>query len=117
MEMGVSDVTNKGIQMASSKELLELQREAVDNARDYYNSDKYDWTDWGEIKNPDVENLIGMDDQLNSPAFCTSVGLLRWGTLMSEIVPQSGNNRYQPQNNGKGIDWENVKNWLKRLLP
>jgi len=24
-------------------------------------SDKYDWTDWDEIKNPDVENLIGMD--------------------------------------------------------
>jgi len=24
-------------------------------------SDKYDWTDWEDIKNPDVENLIGMD--------------------------------------------------------
>jgi valyl-tRNA synthetase len=24
-------------------------------------SDKYDWTDWNDIKNPDVENLIGMD--------------------------------------------------------
>jgi len=24
-------------------------------------SDKYGWTDWEEIKNPDVENLIGMD--------------------------------------------------------
>jgi len=24
-------------------------------------SDKYDWTDWDQIKNPDVENLIGMD--------------------------------------------------------
>jgi len=24
-------------------------------------SDQYDWTDWDEIKNPDVENLIGMD--------------------------------------------------------
>ncbi len=24
-------------------------------------SDKYDWADWDEIKNPDVENLIGMD--------------------------------------------------------
>jgi len=24
-------------------------------------SDKYDWKDWEEIKNPDVENLIGMD--------------------------------------------------------
>jgi valyl-tRNA synthetase len=24
-------------------------------------SDRYDWKDWEEIKNPDVENLIGMD--------------------------------------------------------
>ncbi len=24
-------------------------------------SDKYDWKDWEQIKNPDVENLIGMD--------------------------------------------------------
>jgi valyl-tRNA synthetase len=24
-------------------------------------SDHYDWTDWEDIKNPDVENLIGMD--------------------------------------------------------
>ncbi len=24
-------------------------------------SDKFDWTDWEDIKNPDVENLIGMD--------------------------------------------------------
>jgi valyl-tRNA synthetase len=24
-------------------------------------SDKYDWKDWDKIKNPDVENLIGMD--------------------------------------------------------
>jgi valyl-tRNA synthetase len=24
-------------------------------------SDKFDWTDWEQIKNPDVENLIGMD--------------------------------------------------------
>jgi valyl-tRNA synthetase len=24
-------------------------------------SDKYDWIDWEQIKNPDVENLIGMD--------------------------------------------------------
>ena len=24
-------------------------------------SDRYGWTDWSEVKNPDVENLIGMD--------------------------------------------------------
>jgi valyl-tRNA synthetase len=24
-------------------------------------SDKHDWTDWNQIRNPDVENLIGMD--------------------------------------------------------
>ena len=33
------------------------------------------------------ENLIGMADRLNSPAYSTSVGLLRWAMLMSEISP------------------------------
>ena len=31
------------------------------------------------------ENLIGMTDRLDSPAFSTSVGLLKWATLFSEI--------------------------------
>ncbi len=34
------------------------------------------------------ENLIGLTDQLGSPAYSTSVGLLYWALLMSETGPQ-----------------------------
>ena len=35
------------------------------------------------------ENLIGMTDRLDSPAFSTSVGLLRWAMLMNEVSPDA----------------------------
>jgi len=62
------------------------------------------------------ENLIGLVDKLNSPAFSTSVGLLRWATLMNEVSP----NIYRPRSSGtsqSGLDWEKVKSFLRRLLP
>jgi hypothetical protein len=35
---------------------------------------------------------------------------------MSEVAPQGGKRRREgPQ--GTGPDWDNVRNWLKRLLP
>ncbi len=34
------------------------------------------------------ENLIGMVDRLDSPAFSTSVGLLRWALLFSDVTAQ-----------------------------
>ncbi len=60
------------------------------------------------------ENLMGLTDQLNSPAYSTSVGLLYWALLMSEtsIAPRGGF-----QMKGVNINWDNVKNFLKRLLP
>jgi cell division protein FtsA len=61
------------------------------------------------------ENLIGMVDKLDSPAYSTSVGLLQWALLMSEITPQTIH-RY-----GRGerpsFSWEGFKEFLKRLLP
>ncbi|OGO39418.1 MAG: cell division protein FtsA [Chloroflexi bacterium RBG_16_57_11] len=66
------------------------------------------------IAQPD--RLIGMTDRLESPAFSTSVGLLRWATLMSEVAPQGGKRRRESLQ-GSGPDWDNVRNWLKRLLP
>ncbi len=33
------------------------------------------------------ENLVGMTDQLDSPGFASSVGLLRWAMMMSEFNP------------------------------
>lgn len=45
IERGFSTPTNTRFGLCSSSELLMLQREAVDNARDYFKSDAYDWTD------------------------------------------------------------------------
>lgn len=64
-------------------------------------------------------NLVGMTDHLLSPAFTTSVGLLRWGVRMSEsepVKPIKGLIK-PPGLNGRGFDWEWVKTWLRRLLP
>ena len=64
------------------------------------------------------ENLVGLVDQLQSPAFSTSVGLLKWAELMNET---SGTTAHAPSRRpGAGITtpkWDDVKEWLKRLLP
>ncbi len=64
------------------------------------------------------ENLIGMTDKLASPAYSTSVGLLRWAVMMNEFLPQ-GRPTYRHQGNekGGGVNWDAVKNILRRLLP
>lgn len=60
------------------------------------------------------ENLMGLTDQLNSPAYSTSVGLLYWALLMSETsaAPRGGLHM-----KGVNIDWESIKNFFKRLMP
>jgi hypothetical protein len=57
-----------------------------------------------------------MVDQLDDPAYATSVGLLRWAVLMNEFVDtyQSGRGRLY---SAEGVNWEKVKDWLRRLLP
>lgn len=44
MEQGFSQPSNTDFGMCSSDELLMLQRESVDNARDYFGKSEYDWT-------------------------------------------------------------------------
>jgi cell division protein FtsA len=62
------------------------------------------------------ENLVGLVDKLNSPAYSTGVGLIRWAFLMNEIViPQNGRRRVS--SNGQNMDWDKVKGFLRRLLP
>ncbi len=63
------------------------------------------------------QNLLGMTDRLESPAFATSVGLLHWATLMSEVAPQAGHRRSSNKPSGGVVDVEKIKDWLKRLLP
>ncbi len=60
------------------------------------------------------ENLVGLVDQLNSPAYSTSVGLLYWALLMNETaVPQPG----RRPNKGGRLNWDAINDFLKRLLP
>jgi cell division protein FtsA len=66
------------------------------------------------VRTAEPENLVGLVDRLNSPAFSTSVGLLRWALTMHshEITP----GRKRPKGE-KRMDFSFVKNWFNRLLP
>jgi cell division protein FtsA len=65
------------------------------------------------------ENLTGLIDKLNSPAYSTSVGLLRWAITMHEhdLILSSRNRRRRRSRGERSMDLEVIKNWLKRLLP
>jgi cell division protein FtsA len=63
------------------------------------------------------EKLLGMTDQLHSPAYSTSVGLLHWETLMRDVSQNESRRRTRPKSQASGTNWDNVLNWLKRLLP
>ena len=59
------------------------------------------------------ENLYGLVDQLYSPAYSTSVGLLHWALLMEGAVePRSS--KAPPLPNDL---WEKFRDFAKRLLP
>jgi cell division protein FtsA len=64
-------------------------------------------------------NILGMVDELSSPAYTTSVGLLRWALLMRELVTDQKKNGRQPSKpvRGFGFDWVTVKKILERMLP
>ncbi len=63
------------------------------------------------------ENLVGMSDKILSPAYSTSVGLLKWALLMTDIYVQPNRPGMRIGTTAGGIDWESVKNFLRRLLP
>jgi cell division protein FtsA len=62
------------------------------------------------------ENLIGLTDQLHSPAYSTSVGLLYWALMMNEAITPV-QRRSPSRGGGTTIEWTNIWSWLKRLLP
>lgn len=62
------------------------------------------------------ENMAGMKDRLDSPAFSTSVGLLHWATIMGEFAPQ-GVQRQTYQIEGGNQEINKLKSLLMRLLP
>lgn len=61
------------------------------------------------------ENLIGMTDKLYSPAYSTSVGLLCWSMLMTEIGENGAHQKIRSK--GGGYDWEFFKSLIRRLFP
>jgi len=61
------------------------------------------------------ENLLGLTDQLNSPAYSTSVGLLNWAMMMSETPAATGKRSRKKGGSSEFGDW--LKSFLKRLLP
>lgn len=67
------------------------------------------------IAKPD--KMVGLTDQISSPAYATSVGLLNWGVIFSETnrigtKEPSGKNSKPPKSDAEGL-----KAWFKRILP
>jgi cell division protein FtsA len=65
------------------------------------------------------ENLVGLVDQLQSPSYATSVGLLKWAELMDENLGPTPTrpSRRGPKNPMPSVNWQEIKSWLTRLLP
>lgn len=60
------------------------------------------------------ENLVGLVDQLHSPSYATSVGLLKWASIMNETVSNTGPRRGHKM---PVTNWDDIKEIFKRLLP
>ncbi len=65
------------------------------------------------------ENLVGLVDQLQSPAYSTSVGLLKWSELMTQPSYAVTHPRKAKSTGFKPttLDWNKLKVWVERLLP
>jgi cell division protein FtsA len=70
------------------------------------------------VRTAQPENLVGLADRLNSPAFSTSVGLLHWAVAMQEQDLLTGSGRKRPHPKGeKRVDLSGIRDFIKRLLP
>ncbi len=70
------------------------------------------------VRTAQPENLVGLVDQLKSPAFSTGVGLLHWAAALAEDdnVQPRGKKPSRGRIDGR-VDLVQVKDGLKRLLP
>jgi cell division protein FtsA len=70
------------------------------------------------VRTAQPENLVGLVDQLKSPAFSTGVGLLHWAAALAEddISHAHGKKQHRGTIDSR-MNLEPVKDWLKRLLP
>jgi cell division protein FtsA len=73
------------------------------------------------VRTAQPENLLGLVEKLNSPAYSTSVGLLHWALTMHDQHPGIAGGRSRKgrrRSRGEdGINMDNIKEWLKRFLP
>ncbi len=71
------------------------------------------------VRTAGPENLTGLIDKLNSPAYSTSVGLLRWAVSMHEhdLAYANGGRKRRRSKGESNMDFDAIKNWMKRLLP
>jgi cell division protein FtsA len=71
------------------------------------------------VRTAQPDNLTGLVDKLGSPAYSTSVGLLRWAATMREhdVVISSDTRNRRRSRGEKNMDFDAIKNWMKRLLP
>jgi len=66
------------------------------------------------IRTAKPENLAGLVDRLDSPAYSTSVGLLRWALTMHSHQITPGQQRLKGE---KRMNFSFVKKWFERLIP
>jgi len=70
------------------------------------------------VRTAQPENLKGLVDRLNSPAFATSVGLLHWAMTMHEHELGPGRQGKPRRSKGENnVNLDKAKDWIKRLLP
>ncbi len=70
------------------------------------------------VRTAQPENLVGLVDQLKSPAYSTGVGLLHWAAALTEEDPSPARGRKQRGGKREShVNLDPVKDWFKRLLP
>ncbi len=70
------------------------------------------------VRTAKPENLVGLTDALDSPAYSTSVGLLHWAEALQGLVFPSGRGSSRRRVKGESkVNLDNVKDLFKRLLP
>ncbi len=70
------------------------------------------------VRTAQPENLTGLIDKLNSPSYSTSVGLLRWALTMHEHeVAISSGGKKRRKSKGENMNFDSIKNLIKRILP
>src|SRR5258706_6121175 len=67
------------------------------------------------VRTAQPENLLDLVDRLNSPAYSTGVGLLRWALSMHDQDLSIG--RERRSKGDKRMNFGTVKKWIGRILP